>query len=75
MVNAKGGEPYGGHATFPSHAAVDHTFSTLFGCGGFASPTASRNRPAGRVGLDLVAAIPAPNDQPNLGGGSTTKRH
>jgi hypothetical protein len=26
------------------------------------------------IGLDLTAAIPAPNDQPNLGG-STTERH
>jgi hypothetical protein len=29
----------------------------------------------GRVGLNLVAAILAPNDQPDAGGGSISERH
>jgi hypothetical protein len=29
----------------------------------------------GGVGLDLMAAILAPNDQPDLGGGSVAERH
>jgi hypothetical protein len=29
----------------------------------------------GRVGLDLMPAILAPNDQPDLGGGSIAERH